>query len=382
MEVDTPKISSGLEGIYITNSSICKVDGINGRLWYRGYSIETLAENSNFEEVSYLLIYGALPNKEQMDVFSKGLKRYRELNQTTIDIISKMVGKADPMDILRTAVSALPADDKYAYENSDDQNARKSIMLISKVASITATIGRMIAGKTYVKPNDDLNHASNFLYMLNGSKPNERDSKVIDLMLVLHAEHATNASTFSAMVTGSTLADIYAAVTSGIATLKGPLPGGADENALKMMREIGTPANTEKYIDDALAGKKRIMGFGHRVYKTYDPRAKIIKKYLIESEDYSDDLKNLAAIALKAEKLMIDRLGKTHGIWPNVDFFSGPVYLSMGIPLELFTPLFAVARTPGWCAHVLEYWKNNRLFRPLDFYTGTLDIEYKKISER
>ena len=163
MEVDTPKISSGLEGIYITNSSICKVDGINGRLWYRGYSIETLAENSNFEEVSYLLIYGALPNKEQMDVFSKGLKRYRELNQTTIDIISKMVGKADPMDILRTAVSALPADDKYAYENSDDQNARKSIMLISKVASITATIGRMIAGKTYVKPNDDLNHASNFL---------------------------------------------------------------------------------------------------------------------------------------------------------------------------------------------------------------------------
>lgn len=382
MEVDTPKISSGLEGIYITNSSICKVDGINGRLWYRGYSIETLAENSNFEEVSYLLIYGALPNKEQMDVFSKGLKRYRELNQTTIDIISKMVGKADPMDILRTAVSALPADDKYAYENSDDQNARKSIMLISKVASITATIGRMIAGKTYVKPNDDLNHASNFLYMLNGSKPNERDSKVIDLMLVLHAEHATNASTFSAMVTGSTLADIYAAVTSGIATLKGPLHGGADENALKMMREIGTPANTEKYIDDALAGKKRIMGFGHRVYKTYDPRAKIIKKYLIESEDYSDDLKNLAAIALKAEKLMIDRLGKTHGIWPNVDFFSGPVYLSMGIPLELFTPLFAVARTPGWCAHVLEYWKNNRLFRPLDFYTGTLDIEYKKISER
>ncbi len=382
MEVDTPKISSGLEGIYITNSSICKVDGINGRLWYRGYSIETLAENSNFEEVSYLLIYGALPNKEQMDVFSKGLKRYRELNQTTIDIISKMVGKADPMDILRTAVSALPADDKYAYENSDDQNARKSIMLISKVASITATIGRMIAGKTYVKPNDDLNHASNFLYMLNGSKPNDRDSKVIDLMLVLHAEHATNASTFSAMVTGSTLADIYAAVTSGIATLKGPLHGGADENALKMMREIGTPANTEKYIDDALAGKKRIMGFGHRVYKTYDPRAKIIKKYLIESEDYSDDLKNLAAIALKAEKLMIDRLGKTHGIWPNVDFFSGPVYLSMGIPLELFTPLFAVARTPGWCAHVLEYWKNNRLFRPLDFYTGTLDIEYKKISER
>ncbi|MCL4363581.1 citrate/2-methylcitrate synthase [Candidatus Marsarchaeota archaeon] len=382
MEVDTPKISSGLEGIYITNSNICKVDGINGRLWYRGYSIEALAENSNFEEVSYLLIYGALPDAEQMEAFSKKLKQYRELSQTTIDILSRMVGRADPMDILRTAISALPADDKDAYENSDDQNARKSIMLISKVASITATIGRMLAGKTYVKPNGDLDHASNFLYMLNGSKPNERDSKVIDLMLVLHAEHATNASTFSAMVTGSTLADIYAAVTSGIATLKGPLHGGADENALKMMREIGTPANTEKYIDDALAGKKRIMGFGHRVYKTYDPRAKIIKKYLIESEDYSDDLKNLAAIALRAETLMIGRLGKTHGIWPNVDFFSGPVYLSIGIPLELFTPLFAVARTPGWCAHVLEYWKNNRLFRPLDFYTGALDIEYKKISER
>ena len=382
MDGDIPKIASGLEGVYIANSSICKIDGINGKLWYRGYSIETLAENSNFEEVSYLLIYGALPNREQLEAFSKRLKQCRELSQVTLDIIARMVGKADPMDILRTAVSALVVEDKDAYESSEDQNARKSVMLVSKVASITATIGRMIAGKTYVKPNDDLDHASNFLYMLNGIKPNERDRKVMDLMLVLHAEHATNASTFSTMVTGSTLADIYAAVTSGIATLKGPLHGGADENALRMMREIGTPANTEKYIDDALSGKKRIMGFGHRVYKTYDPRAKIIKKYLIESEGYSEELKNLAAIALEAEKLMIDRLGKTHGIWPNVDFFSGPVYLSIGVPLELFTPLFAVARTPGWCAHMIEYWRDNKLFRPLDFYTGMLDLEYKKISER
>ena len=377
--MESATIFRGLEGVSFSESSICKVDGINGRLYYRGYSIEELAGNSTFEEVCYLLLYGKLPKKAELAGFTKKLLAERELNDETINLIKTMRKKAVPMDTLRTAVSMLPAYDRDAYGNSEESNMRKSISLISKIGSITAVIGN----GSYIEPNPELNHAANFLYMLKGKAPSARDSRILDLMMLLHAEHSSNASTFSALVTGSTLADIYAAITSAIATLKGPLHGGADEAALRMMEKIGKPEKTEDYINKALEGKERIMGFGHRVYKAYDPRARIIRKELERLQKSSNDkVRNLAGIAFHAERMMIERLGKTKGIWPNVDFFSGPVYTSIGIPASIFTPLFAVSRIPGWCAHLLEYWKNNRLLRPLETYVGKLDLKYVPIGKR
>jgi citrate synthase len=377
------KIYSGLEGVYFTKSEICKVDGTNGKLYYRGYPIEALAENSSFEEVCYLLLNGRLPTSSQLSLFDKTLKKERELPAEVVKVIDETANMADAMDTARSAISLLSAFDKEAYDSSEEANLRKSIRLIARTASIVAAIGRATRHSSYVKPNSSLGHSENFLYMLTGKKPDPEKAKLLDIMLVLHAEHSSNASTFSTLVTGSTLSDMYAAITSGMGTLKGPLHGGADEAALKMMRAIGSAENTEGYIDQALAGKQRIMGFGHRVYKTYDPRARIIRKDLIKiGRSSTPEVKKLTKIALTAEKLMVDRLGKSHGIWPNVDFFSGPVYTHIGIPIELFTPLFAVSRVPGWCAHMMEYWKNNRLLRPLELYEGRLDLKYIPIGKR
>lgn len=379
----TPTINKGLEGVYVTESGISKVDGNAGKLYYRGYSIEILAKNSTFEEVCYLLLYGRLPKKAEFEDFREELMMERHLPNPVISLVREMAGKAAGMDIARTAVSMLPAYDKEAYDDGEEANRGKSIRLISKLSCIVAAIGRFADGGTYVKPDSSLDYAANLLYMLNSRKPEEKNAKLLDIMLILHAEHSSNASAFSTIVTGSTLADLYAAVTAGIATLKGPLHGGADEAALKMMRAIGKPENAEKYINEALAGKQKIMGFGHRVYKAYDPRAMIIRGYLESlQKDASDDVRNLTSIALAAEKMMIEKLGKSRGIWPNVDFFSGPVYTAIGIPPELFTPLFAVSRMPGWCAHMIEYWKSNRLLRPLELYTGAVDLKYVPIEKR
>ena len=273
--------------------------------------------------------------------------------------------------------------DKEADEATQEANLLKSAKLIAKTGSIVAAIGRLSIGAKYVEPDKSLSHAENFLYMLQGEKPEPEKAKMLDLMMVLHAEHSSNASTFSTIVTGATLSDLYSAAVSGIGTLKGPLHGGADERALKMLYDIGKPENTESYINGILSSKERVMGFGHRVYKTYDPRARIIKKYLMKLQsDSTEEVQNLSGIALAAEKIMVERLGKSHNIWPNVDFFSGPVYRHIGIPIEIFTPLFAVSRMPGWCAHMLEYWNNNRLIRPLDYYKGPLDLKYVPIEQR
>ncbi len=376
------KIEKGLEGVYFTESKICKVDGTLGRLCYRGYSIEDLAENSTFEEVSYPLLFGVLPKKGELNTFKKDLSDKRALPKEIIKIIEESVNKCDTMHILRTAVSALPLYDKNLDSKTSDK-LQDSINLISKVASITATIGRYLYGKKYVAPNKNLGHAENFLYMLNGVLPSKKDSRILDKMMILHAEHSSNASTFSALVTASTLSDIYSAFTSAIGTLKGPLHGEADENALRMMYAIKDANNTENYINNALNKKERIMGFGHRIYKTYDPRARIIRSLLTEMQKSNNtEIKNITEIALAAEKMMIEKLGKSHGIWPNVDFFAGPVYRYINIPIDIFTPLFATGRSPGWCAHIIEYLENNRLIRPLELYEGKTNLHYKKISSR
>ncbi len=383
MPENAHEIHRGLEGVYVAQSGICRVDGTAGRLYYRGYSIGELAANSTFEEVCYLLLHGRLPTKDDFVTFKDALAKERELPNDIVYMVEKLAKKEHHIDAMRTAISALPAYDAEVDDSSEEANIRKSVRLISKIASIIAAIGRFSKGEAYTAPNPQLDHAANFLYMLKGSEPKPEEAKLLDRMLMLHAEHSSNASTFSTMVTGSTLADIYSAVVAGISTLKGPLHGGADEQALKMMREIGSAGNTEKYIDNALAGKERIMGFGHRVYKTYDPRARIIKEDLEELQNSAnEEVKSLTAIALAAEKIMVERLGKTHNIWPNVDFFSGPVYTELGIEPELFTPLFAAARMPGWCAHMIEYWRDNRLFRPLEEYTGMIDLKYVPIEKR
>ncbi len=378
-----PKIELGLEGVYFTESGICKVDGVNGRLYYYGYSIETLAENSNFEEVCYLLLNGRLPNAAELSGFRNSLAQERPLPDEVAGLIEDSPKDAHPMDVLRSAVSVMALYDPDANDNSDAANMRKSIRLVSRLASAVGAIGGCRNGIGYVKPDSSMGAAGNFFYMLTGKKPDAEAVKVLDLMLLLHAEHSSNASTFSGIVTAATLSDLYSAVTSAIGTLKGPLHGGADQAALEMMHAIGRPENTEVYINDALAGKKKIMGFGHRVYKTYDPRARIIKNRLeILQGSANEEVRNLTSIALAAEKLMIDKLGSSHGIWPNVDFFSGPVYTDLGIPDYLFTPLFAASRIPGWCAHVMQYWKSNRLVRPLEYYNGELDTQYVPISQR
>jgi citrate synthase len=276
---DKPTINFGLDGVYVDESSICKVDGQNGKLWYRGYAIEELADRSNFEEVAYLLIYGKLPTRREYDAFEKSLKERIQLPKEIMDTIRIMAPSAHPMDVMRTATSMLSMYDRDPMNKEKENTIDKIITLLAKLPTIAAVTGRFRNKKEYIPPDSSLGLTANFLYMLTGKKPNDFESKLIDLMFILHAEHSTNASTFSVLVTASTLADIYSATTTGIGTLKGPLHGGADEAALKMMNAIGSPDNTEKYIEEALEGKKRIMGFGHRVYKVYDPRAKIVRRY-------------------------------------------------------------------------------------------------------
>ncbi len=382
-DVQTPQVSKGLEGIYIDESSICKVDGQAGKLYYRGYPIEAVCKNASYEEVAFLLLNGRLPNKAELDDITKTMAKERDLPDGVIQIIKEMNGKAHPMDTLRSAFSALSAYDKEVTDQSSEANMRKAIRIISKVSSIVAAIGRLQKGQPYIRPDTTLDHVTNFLYMLNGRKPTQLEYNIVKDMFILHAEHSSNASTFGTLVAASTMADMYAAVTAGIATLKGPLHGGADEAALKMMGQIGNPNNTEQYIEDALAGKQKIMGFGHRVYKTYDPRARIVRDYLLQIKDSSSpEVRTYTEIALRAEKLMIDKLGASKGIWPNIDFFAGPIYLAAGVPADLFTPIFAASRSVGWTAHVLEYWQNNRIFRPLEIYTGKVDLQYVPIDKR
>ncbi|MEM3318462.1 MAG: citrate/2-methylcitrate synthase [Thermoplasmatales archaeon] len=381
---EKPIINYGLEGVYVDESSISLVDGLNGKLWYRGYSIEDLAEKSNFEEVTYLLIYGKLPTRAELNSFKTKLAERMELPQEIIDLIRLIATRTHPMDVMRTAASMLSVYDQDPLNRERDATIDKIITLLARLPLIAALTGRFRRGLPPINPDRSLSIPSNFLYVLNGKRPNDFDAKLIDLMFILHAEHSTNASTFSVLVTASTLADVYSAVTTGIGTLRGPLHGGADEAALKMMYAIGNPDNTERYIEDALEGKKKIMGFGHRVYKVYDPRAKIVRKYLDESlvREPTQEVETLLKIAIRAEKLMIEKLGKTKGIWPNIDFFSGPLYRVLGIESELFTPIFVSSRMAGWGAHILEYWNNNKLFRPLEYYSGQIGNKYIPIDER
>lgn len=356
----------GLEGVVALDSRIAFIDGQKGDLIYRGYDIRDLAENASFEEVAYLLWNGELPNQGQLDELDGQLKAERELPPMIIDVLRRTPEDANPMAALRTSVSALALFDGEADDMSRSANYRKSIRLQARVPTIIAAFDRLRKGKEPIAPRKEGSLAFEFLYMLNGEEPGSAAERTFDACLVLHAEHGLNASTFTGRVVGSTLSDLYSAVTAAIGALKGPLHGGANQEVMKMLLELeGSGRSAESYVKDKLAKKERIMGFGHRVYKTVDPRAAILREMVEELSEETETRK-----WYEISTAIMRSMEQEKGLYPNVDFFSASVYFMLGIDIDLYTPIFALSRTSGWTAHLLEQWEDNRLIRPRADYSG------------
>ncbi len=373
----TAKSPAGLEGVVAASSSIGDVDGINGVLIYQGLNIHDLAEHSNFEEVVFLLWHGRLPKRAELDDLRRAIADNQNVPEEIITLLRAVPRDADPMDALRTAVSALAFYDKGSKDISREGALRTATRLTAQLPVIVAAIDRIRNGHDPVAPKPELNIATNFLYMLKGEMPAEREARIFDAALVLHADHELNASTFTGRVVAGTLADMYGAVTAAIAALSGPLHGGANTNVMKMLLQIGSADKAEQWLKDALAQKKKIMGFGHRVYRTEDPRATHLRQFSKEMGEARGDT-HWFEISRKLEEIML----REKDLHPNVDFYSGSTYYMMGIPLDLFTPIFAVSRISGWTGHILEQYANNRLIRPRAEYTGQRDVPYVPIDER
>ena len=370
----------GLEGIPATKSSISFVDGQKGILEYRGIAIEELARRSSFLETAYLLIWGDLPSAEQLTSFQTEILFHRRIKYRIRDMMKCCPESGHPMDALQTSAAALGL--FYARRALDDpEYIRKAVVrILAKIPTMVAAFNQMRRGNDAIQPNDELDYATNFLYMLTEKVPHPLEAKIFDICLMLHAEHTINASTFSAMVTASTLTDPYAVVASAVGTLAGPLHGGANEEVLLMLEKIGAIDNVEPYIDNLIVNKQKIMGFGHRVYKVKDPRAKILQELAVQlfGETGHDRYYDLA---LELERIVEQKLGHK-GIYPNVDFYSGLVYKKLGIPSDLFTPIFAIARVAGWLAHWKEQLAVNRIFRPTQIYTGEHNVPFVSMEER
>jgi citrate synthase len=370
----------GLADVPVAESAISFIDGKRARLEYRGIAVETLAKESCFEETAWLLLRGELPTQRELAAFDDQLRHHRRIKLKLIDLIKCLPETGHPMDALQAGVAALG----MFYPSRDIHNAQSNwdsvVRLIAKLPTIVATFHRLRHGDAPIQPRDDLGHAANFYYMLTEQQPSPAVAKVLDACLILHAEHTMNASTFSGRVTGSTLANPYTVISSAIGTLTGPLHGGANEEVLDMLEEIGSAENVHSWLEDAIANKKKIMGFGHRVYKVKDPRASVLQE-LAENAFVETGRPKLYQLALKLEEVAAGLLGPK-GIYPNVDFYSGIVYLSIGIPRDLFTPIFAIARVVGWLSHWLEQLKNNRIFRPEQIYVGKHDVPYVPLERR
>ncbi len=421
-------VGPGLEGAIACETRIGYVNGAKGWLIYRGYDIFELCANCTFEEVAYLLLHDRLPNSAELAEFKRKLFEYSHLPKTTRQLMGFPVEDLNTMAALRLGTlfmrqkqtlrdtriegpgriissdeDSIPMETSPAggaqatYEFTDqtkspsDAKAQEKAMglescyrLIAGVSTVTATIARLRQGHLPIEPRPDLGHAANFLYMMTGRMPTPEEERVMDVALILHADHGMNASTFAAMVVASTLSDIYFSIGAGIAALNGPLHGGANEQVLHMLREIGAPDQVKAWYEKGRAEKRRVMGFGHRVYKAYDPRARVfgpLAKHLVEKGG-RPEARQLLATALELEKEVIANLGQSKGIFPNVDFYSGIVYMAMGIPTEMFTPIFAVSRVAGWTARVLEYLENNRIFRPRAMYLGEFDKKVAPLEQR
>jgi citrate synthase len=370
-------MSKGLEGIIAASTAISHIDGLQGRLYYRGIDINELAENSTFEETTALLWYGKLPTRSQLDSFAQKFVANRQIPNEILALMMAMPKKTTAMEVLRTAVSALSGYDPEDLDNSLEANVHKSVRLTASMPTVVAAWERIRNGQWPVMPSSTLSHAANFLYMLTGKEPDPRAARVLDICLILHADHGLNASTFSARITASTLSDLHSAIVSAIGTLKGPLHGGANEQVMRMLLEIGDVARTDQYIRGALNAKKKIMGFGHRVYKADDPRAAWLQR-LSESLSDATGQRRWYAISERVRELVQSQ----KELPVNVDFYSASVYYTLGIPIDLFTPIFAVSRVAGWTAHVYEQYSDNRLIRPESEYIGPMDVSYIPIAER
>ncbi|HYY49182.1 MAG TPA: citrate/2-methylcitrate synthase [Thermoplasmata archaeon] len=379
-DLAAPKIDQGLDDVYVKKTTICFIDGERGRLLYRGYDIRDLAEQSTFEETVFLLHQGRLPNRAELERTKAELAAARTLPPSVLKLFRSMPEHAPPMDVLRTAVSYLSGFDPERDDSTRAANLRKATRLVAQLATIVATYERSRKGQRVLRPDPRLGHAEDFLRMITGERPTPQAARMMDVALILYADHAINASTFAAIVAASTLADLHSTVVSAIAALKGPLHGGAIEAALNAVEEIGRPEAAEDYVMQALRNKRKIFGFGHRVYKTYDPRALILKEYAQRLAELRGD-DTYFRIAAAIEDTVVRELASKR-IYPNVDFYSGLVFHGLGIPTDLFTPVFALARVSGWTAQVMEYWEDNRLLRPLDWYVGPKDLEYVPLDER
>ncbi len=374
-----PQIMKGLKDVYLDTTESSFIDGQEGKLLYRGYNIHDLAEKSTFEEVVYLLLYADLPTKPQLREFDATLRANRRIPDEVIQVLD-LVKKGLAIDALRTGISALAAFDPEVTDNSVEATIRKGVRLTAKAPTIVAAHHRLRQGLEPVAPNPNLNHAGNFLYMLFGELPDEETTKLIDVDFILHAEHGANASAFGARVAASTISDLHSAVTTGVGVLKGPAHGGAAEEVMKMAQEIGHAENAEAYCRKILNSGGRIMGFGHRVYKAEDPRARHLRarsKALGEKLGQPQWFQILSHVE---EKAMLPY--RSRGIFVNVDFFAGAIYYLLGIPDDLFVPIFALGRIPGWTLQCAEQYKDNILIRPLLEYTGAMDLEYVPIEQR
>ncbi|MBV8815432.1 MAG: citrate synthase [Verrucomicrobia bacterium] len=373
------EFAKGLEGVVANETRLGDVRGQEGQLVYCGYEINELAGKVSFEEVIYLLWKDRLPNKAELAELKEQLADERNLPDQVIEFIKTTPNTALPIDVLRTAVSMLGLHDpSVPLDDTLDANRRRAVSIVAKVGIIVAYFHRARNGLDFPKVRRDLGEAAHFLYLLDGVDPSPKKVETLDLAYVLHAEHGMNASTFSARVTISTLTDIYSAVTAAIAALKGPLHGGANEGVIHMLQEIGEPENVDAFLEKTLAEKKRVMGIGHRVYKVLDPRAPHLRRMAIELSHELGEPKWIAMSERIAE-LMKEK----KGLYANVDFYSATVYYSLGIPTDLFTPIFAISRTAGWTAHILEQLSNNRLYRPLSEYVGDpVGRKFAPIDER
>jgi citrate synthase len=360
-------IIAGLEGVIAGESEICYIDGYQGILSYRGYNIHVLADNATFEEVIFLLWNGWLPKQAELDQLRKGLVAERGLPAPVADFL-KGVPNSNPMDVLRTAVSMLSLYDAEAQDMSAEANHRKAIRLMSKTASIVTTFDRLRGNKPLIQDDPNLGFAANFLYTLTGKRPDDLMERAFDVALTLHADHELNASTFAARVTAATLSDIYSSITSGIGALKGPLHGGANQDVIKWLLDLGDEDEAAARVTNTLARKVKIPGFGHRVYRTEDPRATHLR---VLSEELGRRTGHERLYRMS--KRMEETVKSVKGLDPNVDFYSASTYYSLGIPVDLYTPIFAVSRMSGWTAHVLEQYRNNRLIRPRAEYKGNPD---------
>jgi citrate synthase len=370
-------VDMGLEDVVVSTSTICDVNGKTGQLIYRGYDIRDLVQHTTFEEVVYLLWNEDLPNRAQLDEIKRQLGSNRALPEPVINLLRSLPKDANAMDVLRTSVSLLGIYDPDKRDNSIEATRRKALRLTAQIPTIVASLHRIREGKELVQPDPSLSQAANLLYMMTGEKPDDYATKTMDVALTLHADHELNASTFAARVTIATLSDMYDAITSAIGALSGPLHGGANEQVMRMLLQVGSVEAAESWIRDALARKARIMGFGHRVYKTDDPRAVELKGMSKELGERTGQ-PQWFQMSDRIQQVMLQE----KGLYANVDFYSASAYYVMGIPIDLYTPIFAASRIAGWSAHTMEQLTNNRLIRPRSDYVGPRDKKVKPLDQR